>query len=61
MRQISLSLPWNPNSLDSMLEWARDADETGVVTAMVTAASGQLTERQLANWVRNHIAPHPKS
>jgi death-on-curing protein len=37
------------------------ADETDVVTAMVTAASGQLTERQLANWVRKHIAPHPKS
>ena len=38
-----------------------DADETDVVTAMVTAASGQLTERQLANWVRKHIAPRPKS
>ena len=38
-----------------------DAEETDVVTAMVTAASGQLTERQLANWVRKHIAPRPKS
>ena len=38
-----------------------DADETDVVTAMVTAASGQLTERQLANWVRKRIARHPKS
>ena len=38
-----------------------DADETDVVTAMVTAARGQLTERQLANWVRKRIAPHPKS
>lgn len=34
-----------------------DADETHVVTAMITAAGGQLTERQLANWVRKRIAP----
>lgn len=34
-----------------------DADETDVVTAMITAAGGQLTERQLANWVRKRIAP----
>ncbi len=38
-----------------------DAAEPDVVTAMVTAASGQLTERQLANWVRKHVAPYPKS
>ncbi len=44
-----------------MKEFDLDAAETDVVTAMVTAASGQLTERQLANWVRKHVAPHPKS
>ena len=38
-----------------------EAAETDVVTTMVTAASGQLTERQLANWVRKHVAPRPKS
>ena len=38
-----------------------DADETDVVTAMVTAARGRLTEREFAAWVRKHSAPHPKS
>lgn len=40
MRRISLSLPWNPDSLDSMLEWARDADETGVDSIWINEGFG---------------------
>ena len=35
------------------------ADEPDVVTTMVTAAAGHLTEGQLAKWVRKHLVANP--
>jgi death-on-curing protein len=34
-----------------------DADEMDIVTAMVTAADGKLSKRQLAEWVRKRVSP----
>ena len=32
-----------------------EATQEDVVTTMLTAAAGQLTEPQLADWVRDHL------
>ena len=40
MRKICLSLPWNPGALDSMLEWAQDADATGVDSLWINEGFG---------------------
>ena len=40
MRKICLSLPWNPDALDSMLEWAQDADATGVDSIWINEGFG---------------------
>ncbi len=40
MRKISLSLAWNPDALDSLLEWAQDADATGVDSIWINEGFG---------------------
>ena len=40
VRRISLSLPWNPESVDSMLEWAQDADSPGVDSIWINEGFG---------------------
>ena len=42
MRKICLSLPWNPDALDSMLEWAQDADATGVDSIWINEGFGHV-------------------
>ncbi len=38
-----------------------EAAEGDVVTAMLNLAAGRMSEVALANWVRAHLVPYPKS
>jgi death-on-curing protein len=37
-----------------------DAQESDVVTTMLSLASGDLSERALAKWLRQHLTPYPR-
>ena len=41
--------------------WTLDSNEEGVVRTMVALASGNLDEHSLAEWIRGHSQPNPKS
>lgn len=38
-----------------------DAPESDVVTTMLSLAAGDLSERALAKWLRQHLTPYPES
>lgn len=40
--------------------WSLNAPETEVVTLMRGVAAGEVAERELADWVREHVQPSPE-